>query len=113
MLDHVLFGAEYNGAGRTGLDTGRLLPHGDTIRTQRAFVHPVVRRVDAGNVERTPRYAIAAADAVFLMKIDDAVRVLNDGTGCRTRFQATRIFAVHAAILANQPLQAAFRVLVL
>src|SRR5258708_28201975 len=67
---------------------------------------------NARNVERTTRHAIAAADAVFLMEIDDAVRVLDDRARCRTGFQASRILAVHAAVLADQPFEVAIRILV-
>jgi hypothetical protein len=58
-----------------------------------------------GNVERTAGHAVAAADAVFLMEIDDAVAVLNDRTRRRAGFQAAWIGTVHAAVLPDQPFQ--------
>src|SRR5262249_39499143 len=57
------------------------------------------------DVERTSLHTIAAADAVLLVEVDDAVRVLHDGTRRRTGFETARIGAVHAAVLADQPLQ--------
>src|SRR4029079_8103310 len=55
------------------------------------------------DVERTPGDAVAATDAVLLLKIDDSVFKLNDGAVSRTRAQAPWIFAVHALVLAQQP----------
>ena len=66
----------------------------------------------SGHVERTAGHAVAATDAVFLVEIDDAVRVLHDGARRRTGFQTARILAVHAAILADQPLEVAVVVFV-
>src|ERR1700676_1933068 len=67
---------------------------------------------NARNVERTTRHTIAAADAVFLMEIDDAIRVLDDRARRRTGLQTTRVLAVHAAVLADQPFEVAIRILV-
>src|SRR5690606_28342663 len=96
-------GAENDGAGRTGFDTGRLLPHGHPVGAQVALIGFVVFLGYARDIEGTARYAIAAAYAVFLMKVDDAVVVLDDGAWSRTGFQAARVFAVHAAVFADQP----------
>ena len=60
-------------------------------------------RIELGNIERTARHAILAADAVVLMKIDDAVGVLDDRAIGGTRAQAAGIGAVHTAVLAHQP----------
>src|SRR5262249_11401041 len=57
------------------------------------------------NVERAARYAVLTPDAVLLLKIDDAVRVLDDGAVGRARAQAPRVLAVHALVLAHQPHQ--------
>ncbi len=44
---------------------------------------------------------------MVLIEIDDAVGVLDDRPRARARRQATRLGAVHAAVLANQPFQVA------
>jgi hypothetical protein len=62
---------------------------------------------DARDVERTSLHAIAAADAILVYEIDDAVRVLHDGAGRRASFEAARIGAVHAAVLADEPFEIA------
>ncbi len=72
----------------------------------------MIHLADAGNVERAAFDAVAAADAVLANEIDDAVGVLHDGAGGRAGLEATRILAMHAAILANQPLQIALLVLI-
>src|SRR5690606_24167069 len=113
VLDHVFFGAEHNGTRRTGLDARRLLAHRNAIRTQGTFVCLVVFLGDTRNVERASGNAIPAADAVFLVKIDNAVVVLNDGTRSRASLEAAGVFAVHAAVLADQPFKIARVVLVL
>ncbi len=64
--------------------------------------------IDLGNardVKRASLDTIAATDAVLLHEINDAIRVLHDCTGSRTGLEAARIFAVHATILADQPLE--------
>lgn len=105
--EHVAFAAEMNGTGRTGLHTGRLLADADAIHAQGAFVGAVILFVEPGHVERATRNAVAAADTLLRLEIDDAVGVLNNGTCRRTGFQAAGIGAVHAAIFANQPGQLA------
>src|SRR4029077_20919124 len=57
--------------------------------------------------------AIAAADAVLFLKVDDAVGVLHDRARRRTSLEASGVFAVHTAVLANQPLKIALGVFVL
>ena len=52
-----------------------------------------------------PFDAVAAADAVLVDEVDDAVRVLHDRAGRRAGLQAARIGAMHAAVLADQPFQ--------
>src|SRR5690606_35808705 len=100
----VFFGAEHNGAGGTGLDARRLLPHRHAIGTQSALVHFVVLLGDAWNVKGATGDAVAATDAVLLVEVDDAVVVLHDGARRRTGLEAARVFAMHAAVLADQPL---------
>ena len=42
---------------------------------------------------------------VMRVEIDDAVGVPDDGTGGRAGLEAPRVGAMHAAVLADQPLQ--------
>jgi hypothetical protein len=44
------------------------------------------------------------------LEVHDAVGVLHDGAGLGAGLQAARVFAVHAAVLADQPLQLALLV---
>src|SRR5690606_6799077 len=102
------------GAGRTGLHAGRLQPHRHPIRAQGALVGLPVLGGEPRDVERATGDAVAAADAVVLVEVDDAVGVLHDGAGARAGLQAARLGAVHAAVLADQPFEVArIRVLVL
>src|SRR5207249_4329339 len=57
--------------------------------------------------------AVPAADAVLFVKVHDTVRVLHDRTRRRAGFQAPRVGAEHAAVLADQPFEIALGVLVL
>jgi hypothetical protein len=59
------------------------------------------------NIEWTTGNAITAANAVILLKVDDAVFIFDDGSICRTCTEATGIFAVHALILPHKPHQIA------
>src|SRR6202044_1791837 len=113
MLLHILLGAEDDGSGRAGLDAGGFETNGDSVGAQGALVGLIVLFRDSRDVERTPRHAIAAADAVLFLEIDDAVGILHDRARRRTGLQAPGIFAMHAAVLADQPLQVAFWILVL
>ncbi len=101
---HVRLLAEGDGARGTGLHAGGLQAHTDPVRTQRALVGLVVLLRDPGDIEGTPGDAVAAADAVVLLEVDDAVGILHDGAGRRAGLEAARIGAVHAAVLADQPL---------
>src|SRR5262249_36450313 len=101
VLFHILLGTEHQGSGRAGLDARRLHAHGDAIGAQRALIGLVVALGNARNVERACRHAVAAADAVFLLEVHDAVGVLHDGAGRRTGLETARIVAVHAAVLAD------------
>src|SRR6202048_2764002 len=113
MLLHVVLGAEDDGSGRAGLHAGRLQAHADPVGAQGAFVCFFVLFRDARTVERTPRHAIAAANAVLFLEIDDAVGVLHDRARRRTGLETAGILAVHAAVLADQPFQVALGILVL
>src|SRR5690606_5612467 len=111
---HLVLGAEHDRLRGTCLLTGRSLTDRDPVGAERALVGFVISLRDAGNVEGTALHAIAAADAVLLHEVDDAVGVLHDRTRRRARFEAARILAMHAAVLADQPLEiAGARVLVL
>ncbi len=109
---HLVLGAEHDGLGRAGLLAGRAQPDRDAVGAQRALVGLVVGLRHARDVEGAALDAVAAADAVLVHEIDDAVRVLHDGARRRAGLQATRILAMHAAILADQPFEVlGFRVL--
>ncbi|MOA04937.1 hypothetical protein D3C78_1245100 [compost metagenome] len=105
VLLHVLLAAENDGPRWAGLHTGRLQPYRDTVGTQGALVGLVVFLRNPRNVERATGDAIAATDAVVLIEVDDAIGMLDDRTWARAGLQAARLGAVHAAILADQPLQ--------
>ena len=107
---HVRLRAEHDGPGRARFDAGRLETDGDAVRAERALVGLVIDRIDAGDIERTTLHAIAAADAVLADEVDDAVGVLDDRAGRRASLEAARILAMHAAVLADQPLQIALLV---
>src|SRR5262249_10608593 len=100
-----LFGAEHQRPGRAGLDAGRLQPDCNPVRAQRALVGFAVLLGDARDVERASRHAIAAPDAVLFVEVDDAIRVLHDRAGRGACLEAARIGAVHAPVLADQPLE--------
>src|SRR5262249_28951904 len=77
----------------------------NAIGAQAALVGLVIDLGDARDVERTALYAVAAADAVLVHEVDDAVGVLHDRARRRAGLEAARIRAVHAAVLADQPLE--------
>ena len=107
LLDHLLLGAEHDRAGRAGLGAGRLLADRDAVGAERALVGLVVVLAIARDVERAALHAVAAADAVLLDEIDDAVGVLHDRARRRAGLEAARIGAMHAAVLADQPFEIA------
>src|SRR5215475_8002158 len=102
---HLVLGAEHDRLGRARLLACRSQPDRDAIGAQAALVGLVIDLGDARDVERTALHAIAAADAVLVHEIDDAVRVLHDRPGRRAGLEAARIPAMHAAVLADQPLE--------
>ena len=75
---HILFRSKVDSAGWAGLHARGLLADSDAVNAQRAFVDAVVFRVQARYVERTARNAVAAADALLGLEVDDAVGILND-----------------------------------
>ncbi len=107
LVDHRLLRAEHDGAGRARLDAGRLETHRHAVGAQRALVDAMVDLRQPRHVERAAGDAVAAADAVVAVEVDDAVRVLDDRAGRRTRLQAARLLAVHAAVLADRPVEVA------
>src|SRR6202011_3462657 len=100
---HVRLRSEHDRPGRARLDTGRLQADPDPVRAQRAFVRLVIDRADPGDVEWAAFDAVAATDAVLADEVDDAVGVLHDRAGGRACLQASRVLAMHAAVLADQP----------
>ena len=83
------------------------MPTVDAVGAERAFVGFVIDLADAGDVEWTALHAIAAADAVLADEVDDAVGVLHDRPRRGAGLEATRILAMHAAVLADQPFEIA------
>jgi hypothetical protein len=73
--------------------------------------HNVIGLADTRNIERAALHAVAAADAGVADEIYDPVRILHDRAGRRAGLETTRVFAMHAAVLADQPLQIAFLIL--
>ncbi len=107
VLLHVLLAAEDDGAGGAGLHAGRLQPDRHAVGTERALVGLLVLLGDARDVERATGDAVAAADAVVLVEVDDTVGVLHDRPRRRAGLEATRVGAMHAAVLADQPFEVA------
>ncbi|MNR37624.1 hypothetical protein D3C85_1556610 [compost metagenome] len=75
---HILFRAKVDSACRTGFHAGRFLADVHAIDAQRTFVDAVVFRVQSRHVERTAGNAVAAADALLRLEVDDAIGILND-----------------------------------
>src|SRR4029453_5646149 len=105
---HVRLAAEQDRPGWARLDASGLPSNGDAVRAQGAFVRLTIDRIDAGNVERAPRDAIATANAVLADEVDDAVGVLHDRARRGACLQAARVLAMHAAVLADHPFEVAF-----
>ena len=75
---HLLLGSEHDRLRRAGLGAGRPLTDGNAVGAERAFIRLVVDLRDARDVEWASLHAIAAADAVLVHEVDDAVRILHD-----------------------------------
>src|SRR5215472_11469651 len=97
----------------TRFNARRLQALCDPVHTQRTFEDLARRGTEFRDIERTAGDAIAAADAIILLKINDAIDVLHDGAIRRTRDQASRLLTVHALIFTHQELQGAVLALVL
>ncbi len=107
VILHIVLAAEDNCPGGAGLHARRLEPDRHAVGTERALVGLLVLLGDTRDVERATGDAVAAADAVVLVEVDDAVGVLHDGPRRRAGLEAARVGAVHAAVLADQPLEVA------
>src|ERR1051326_1287250 len=104
---HVIFAAKMETSGRARLDARRFKPLAHAIRAQRAFINPLGLFIELRNIERAAGDAISASDAFILLKIEDAMGVLDNRAVSRTSLQTTRFGTVHALILAHQPHQGA------
>src|SRR5690606_2813612 len=104
----IFFEAVRDGAGGTGLHASRFEAHTDTVGAKRAFVRLVIDLADAGYIERAAFDTVPATDTVVGNEIDNTVGVLDNGAWGRTCLQAARILTVHAAVLADEPLEVAF-----
>ena len=104
---HVVLGAEVQTAGRAGLDARGLEALAHAIRAERALVDALGMRIEFRNVEGATRDAVATADTFVLLKIHDAVRVLDNRAVRGAGGQAARLGAVHALVLAHEPLESA------
>src|SRR5215475_6708555 len=112
-VEHVILRAKMQTSRRARLDACRLQSFIHAIGTQRALEHFLRAGVELRNIEGASAYAVAAANTVRLLKVDDAIGILNDRPIRRTSFQATGIGAVHALILAHEQHGAAIVALVL
>src|SRR5437870_3657700 len=110
---HVFLAAELQAARGTRLDASRLQPLAHTIGAERAFVDLFCGLVELRYVERATGDAELAANAVLLVEVHDSIGVLHDRAVSRTGAQAAGIGAVHALVLAHQPLDGAVFALVL
>src|SRR5664280_3024089 len=109
---HVLFGSEMQTPSGTCLDARRLQPCSHSVRTQCALVYLFCLGIELWNVEGTARDTELTTNTVLLLEVDDAVGVLHNGAIGRAGTQTSRIFAVHALVLAHEPREAAIVVLV-
>src|SRR5579859_237786 len=110
---HVIFAAEMQAACWTRFDARRLQSFAHAVRAQGALEDAVRFRIHLRNIEGTARDAVAAANAVGLLKINNAVGVLHDGAIGGARSKASRLRAVHALILPHQPHERAVVLLML
>src|SRR5437870_11914964 len=78
-LEHLVLGAELQATGGTRFNAGRLEANRDAVSAERAFVNFLGLSVELGDVKRATSDAVAAANTVLLLEIDDAVVVLHDG----------------------------------
>src|SRR6185369_18033314 len=85
-----------------GLHAGGPQAVGDAVRAHRALVDALRLHVELRDVEGAARHAVAAADAAFLLEVDDAVGELDDRALRGTGDHAPRLGAVHAHVLAHE-----------
>src|SRR5262249_14139321 len=90
---HMFIAAKMQTAGPSSLDASWLRSFADAIRAERALVNSFGFLVEFRNIERAAADAIAAADALVLLEIDDAIRVLDDRAVGRARGEAARLGA--------------------
>ncbi len=109
---HVVFAAELQTAGGTRLDAGGFQAFAYAVGAQGAFVNVLGFGIEVRDVEGASGDAELAADAIFLIEVDDAVGVFDDGAVSGAGVQAAGIGAVHALIFAHQPLDGAVGILV-
>src|SRR5438477_9855854 len=100
---HIYFTTGVQTAGRARLDARRVEPFADAIRAKRALENAMRLGVHLRNVKRASGDAVAAADAIGLLEIHDAVGVLHDGAVRGASGQTAGFGAVHALVLAHQP----------
>src|SRR5581483_9885991 len=91
--------------GRASFNAGGLQSLANAVGTKRALIDFFRGGIEFRHVEGTAGGAELATDAVLLLEIDDAIFVLNDGAIGGARGQTARIGAVHALVLAHQPLE--------
>src|SRR5437899_11426197 len=99
-VGHGVLAAEVQTAARAGLDARGLQPFANAIRAKSALENAMRLRVHFRNVKGASGDAVAAADAIGLLEINDAVGVLHDGPVRGTRRQASGPSAMHAMVLA-------------
>ncbi len=110
---HIVLAAEVQAARGAGLDAGGLEPFAHAVCAQSALENALRFRIEFRNIKWAAGDAISAADAMLLLEIDDAVRVLDDRAIGRARGEAAGLGAVHALVLAHEPHQGAVFALVL
>ena len=106
-LLHIVFRSEVQTSRRTRFDASRFKPGADPVRTQSALMNLLRFRIKLRNIERAAGHAVLAADAIVLVKVDDAICILHDGAVSRTGAKTSRVGTMQAAILAHQPTESA------
>src|SRR5215813_15403197 len=88
---HVILRTEMQAPRRARFDARRLEARAHPVHTQRALKDFPRRRAELRDVERTAGHAVAAADALLLLEIDDPIHILNDRSVRRARGQTSWI----------------------
>src|SRR5262249_56144098 len=102
---HVILRAEVQAACGARLDASGLKAFADPVGAECAFVNAFGDGVELRNIEGAAGDAIAAADAVVLLKIDDAVGVLHDRAVRRAGLQPAAPAPRHPLLFPHHPLQ--------